>query len=76
MGELLSAAKSEDKRRMLVALRDKIASTIEACESGRDMAALSKRLMEVVEEIEGLDSVESPEKNPLQAAQAEFGHGG
>lgn len=76
MGKLLTAVRSDDKRRMLAELRDKIAVTIEDCESGRDMAALSKRLMEVVDEIEAIDSARSEDMNPVQAAQAEFGNGG
>ena len=52
MGKLVSAAKKGKKRDMLVALRDEIAEQIEATSSGRDMAALSKRLIEVVEQIE------------------------
>lgn len=51
---LTEAAKSGDKRATLIALRDKIAETIENCESGRDMAANSKRLMEVMAELEAL----------------------
>lgn len=54
MAGLLEAAKSGNKRETLLALRDKIAATIENCESGRDMAANSKRLMEVMAEIEAL----------------------
>ena len=51
---LTEAAMSGDKRATLIALRDKIAETIENCESGRDMAANSKRLMEVMAELESL----------------------
>ena len=51
---LIEAAKSGDKRATLIALRDKLAETIENCDSGRDMASNSKRLMEVMEEIEAL----------------------
>ena len=76
MGKLMDAVRSDDKRRMLSELRDKIAQTIEDCESGRDMAALSKRLMEVVDEIEAIDAKESPAPTPLQMAQAEYGNGG
>ena len=54
MAGLLEAAKSGDKRKTLVALRDKLAETIENCDSGRDMAANSKRLMEVMAELEAL----------------------
>lgn len=51
---LVEAVKSGDKRATLIALRNKIAETIENCESGRDMAANSKRLMEVIAELDAL----------------------
>ena len=51
---LVEAAKSGDKRATLIALRDKLAETIANCDSGRDMASNSKRLMEVMAEIEAL----------------------
>ena len=51
---LTEAAKSGNKRDTLIALRDKLAETIENCESGRDMAANSKRLMEVMAELEAI----------------------
>lgn len=54
MTNLIEAAKSGDKRATLIALRDKLAETIQNCESGRDMASNSKRLMEVMAEIEAL----------------------
>lgn len=52
--DLIEAAKSGDKRTTLIALRDKLAETIQNCESGRDMAANSKRLLEVMAELEAL----------------------
>lgn len=58
MANLIEAAKSGDKRATLIALRDKLAETIENCESGRDMAANSKRLMEVMAELENLPEPE------------------
>jgi len=59
MTSLLKAAQSGDKRQTLIALRDKIAETIENCDSGRDIAANSKRLMEVMAELEELPDPES-----------------
>ena len=56
---LLEAAQSGDKRKTLIALRDKIAETIENCDSGRDIAANSKRLMEVMSELDELPDPES-----------------
>ncbi len=59
MTNLIEAAKSGDKRATLIALRDKLAETIENCESGRDMASNTKRLMEVMAEIELLPDPEA-----------------
>lgn len=68
MDNLVSATKSGDRRRTLIALRDRIAETIDSCESGRDMAALSKRLMEVMDEIDSMPS-EVEEDTPLARAR-------
>lgn len=54
MTNLIDAAKSGDKRATLIALRDILAYTIQNCESGRDMASNTKRLMEVMAELESL----------------------
>jgi hypothetical protein len=54
MASLVDAAKSGDRRSTLVALRDVLAAQISVTESGRDVAALSKRLMEVMDEIDAL----------------------
>lgn len=54
MSNLVDAAKSGDKRATLIALRDILAKTIQECDSGRDMASNTKRLMEVMAEIEAL----------------------
>lgn len=67
MADLVNAARSGSKRDTLEALRDKIAASIQDCESGRDVAALSKRLMEVMNEI---DTLPKPKKDsPLQKAR-------
>lgn len=55
---LVDAASSGDKRATLIALRDILANTIQNCESGRDMASNTKRLMEVMAEIEALPNPE------------------
>ena len=54
MANLMDAARSGDRRKTLEALRDKLAASIQDCESGRDVAALSKRLMEVMGELDAL----------------------
>lgn len=60
MASLTEAAKTGDKRATLIALRDILAKTIENCESGRDMAANTKRLMEVMAEIDALPDPAKP----------------
>ena len=54
MANLIDAAKSGDKRETLIALRDILAETIQNCDSGRDMASNTKRLMEVMAELEAM----------------------
>ena len=58
---IIEAAASGDRKETLVALRDAIAQSIEMTESGRDMAALSKRLMEVMDAIDSFPSGELSE---------------
>lgn len=69
MATLTDAVKTNDRRETLLALRDSIAKTIDGTESGRDIAALSKRLMEILAE---LDSLPDPDKpaNPVMKARA------
>jgi len=59
MGNLKKAAVTNNRRDTLIALRDTLADSIDGCESGRDMAALSKRMMEVIEEIDKIPDPES-----------------
>lgn len=58
MTNLVDAAKSGNKKETLIALRDILAKTIQECESGRDMASNSKRLMEVISELESIEKTE------------------
>jgi hypothetical protein len=60
---LVEAAKSGDKRATLIALRDKLAQTIQECDSGRDMASNSKRLMEVMAELEQMPDPEAKKES-------------
>ena len=65
---LLEAVRTDDRRTALVALRDAVAETIDAKDSARDIAALSKRLMEIMAE---LDAMPDPaaEADPVEAAR-------
>lgn len=49
---LVEAARSGDTLETLERLRDKLASSIESCCSGRDMAALSRQLSQVLDQID------------------------
>ena len=56
----------------VVSLRDSIAATIDGTDSARDVAALAKRLMEVMEAIDALPDPEA-EASPLDAAKRKRG---
>lgn len=49
---LVEAAKSGNTLATLERLRDKLAEQIETCDSGRDMAALSRQLSQVLDQID------------------------
>lgn len=52
-----AAADSGSRRDLLVALRSRIASTVEDPNTpARDLAALSRRLLEIAKEIEAIDA--------------------
>jgi len=53
--DITEAAATGNRKATLIALRDVLARTIQNCDSGRDMAALSKRLIEVMNEIEAIE---------------------
>ena len=71
MANLIEAAKSGNKKETLIALRDILAATIQNCESGRDMASNTKRLMEVITELEAIEEKELEEaaRKELEAQQ-------
>lgn len=68
MGKLATAAKKGDTRETLEALRDRLSASIEKTESGRDVAALSKRLMEVMQLLDALPDPKAA-KTKVQEAQ-------
>lgn len=68
MGKLLDAVRSGDERRTLEELRDEVAVTIEGECSPRDMAALSKRLIEICADLKALPSEE--DINPVDEMAA------
>lgn len=55
---VVQAAKSGDRLNLLRALRDQIAADVTSGVPARDLAALSRRLMELSKEIEGLEGLD------------------
>ena len=68
MAGLTDAAANGSKRDVLECLRDELARAIENSESGRDIAALSKRLVDVLNELSDLP--EPKPESPLEKARA------
>lgn len=59
-GVIADVAASGIHLNTLRALRDRIASDIDTCESARDVAALSQRLMDLLKQIAELEAAEAP----------------
>ena len=51
---LSEAVSGGDRRKSLEALRDRLAVDLDVCESARDVAALSQRLMDVLKQLDEL----------------------
>jgi phage shock protein A len=71
VSDLKNAAASDDRLRALKALRDRLAVEIDDCESKRDMAALSLRFMDVVEQIDCLGGGAEPAKKETRLSDFE-----
>lgn len=69
---LADSVQSNDRRAALVALRDRLAEAIDGTDSGRDIAALSKRLMEVMAQIDALPDPQA-EADPVEAMRRRCG---
>lgn len=73
MSNLTKAASSGNRRDALEALRDKLAAALDACDSGRDIAALSKRLMEVMAELDALPDDEAAKRTAIARQRRRIG---
>ena len=63
--DLITAAQDGDRLETLIALRDLLASKLQTTQSTRDIAALSRRLMQAISEIELLEKQKQYEReNP------------
>lgn len=59
---IAEAVASGDELRILYATRRAVANDIDGCESGRDMAALSNRMIELCERITELEKQQKPKR--------------
>lgn len=70
---ITEAAKSGTTRELLVATRDRIAVAVENPNTpARDLAALSKRLMETVREIESIDARSEESDTHVEVEDGKF----
>lgn len=72
MTSILQAARSGDRRMLLEALRDHIASMLDDGVPAREEASLTKRLVEVVEMLDALPDAEANEVDAMAALVAEY----
>lgn len=70
---VVAAAESGDRRKLLVAMRSRLASAVQSpsCPP-RDLAALSRRLIEIAKEIEAIDVAEKQEAESGEVADEAF----
>lgn len=61
-GSIASAASCGTRRDLLVAMRDRIAADLDEGVPARDLASLSKRLLEITKEIESIDAASSGDR--------------
>lgn len=59
---IAEAVASGDELRILYATRRAVARDIDGCDSGRDMAALSNRMIELCERITELEKQQKPKR--------------
>lgn len=59
---ITAAVASGDELRILYATRKVVADELQACESGRDIAALSNRMIELCERITELEKQRKPKR--------------
>lgn len=70
---ITAAAKDGDPREVLVALRARVAKAVQDPDTpARDLASLSKRLMDIVREIEAIDAKDSVRKRQEKAGGDDY----
>lgn len=62
---IAEAAASGDRRKLLVALRDKVAEAIDNGVNPRDLVGLSRRLLDLAEELRAYYARDQPQLGPV-----------
>ena len=78
--DIVRAARSGDRLETLMALRDLLAERLKTSKSSRDIASMSRRLLQCIDEIEELQNRagtieklrEEPDERPDQIAQTQL----
>lgn len=65
MGKLYEAAVDEDRLAILIELRNLLADRLDNCGSDRDIAALSRQLVQVTAEIDELRKATEPKATSI-----------
>lgn len=66
MSNLLEAAQTDDRLKLLLELRDVLSDRIDQSNSDRDLAALARQLVQVTAEIEEIRNAQPAAVNPLE----------
>lgn len=67
---LVVAAASNDRRQLLIALRDKLARSIAVCNSGRDIASMSLNLNKISKELSEMPDPDAAADDPVEQLRA------
>lgn len=63
--DLITATKTGDRLKTLLALRDLLAERLQTTNSSRDIASMSRRLMQVIAEIEDITASKEIEEHSV-----------
>jgi len=72
MGRLKTAAKSGDRLKALIELRDLLAGRLEGAEADRDVAALSRQFVQVTAEIDEIRNATTEKTSSLSEMRAKL----
>ena len=68
--DLITATKSGDRLKTLIALRDLLADRLQNTTSTRDISSISRRLMQCISEIETLEEIKrQAEESPFRLSE-------